>query len=58
MPLTWEAMQGNAVKFSERWKDAGNEEAQGQSFIADFLRVFGLADPEKTGDFEYKNPYS
>lgn len=56
MSLTWEAIQGNAVAFSKRWKDARNEEAQGQSFTSDFFRVFGVADPEKVGDFEYKVP--
>jgi len=54
MRLTWEAIQANAVAFSKRWKDAGNEEAQAQSFTTDFLRVFGVADPEAVGNFEYK----
>ncbi len=56
MPLTWEAIQANAVAFSKRWKDAANEEAQGQTFLVDFFKVFGLSDPEKAGDFEYKVP--
>lgn len=56
MPLSWEVIQANAVKFSERWKDAQNEEAQGQTFTVDFFKVFGVDDPEKTGDFEYKVP--
>ena len=56
MPLSWEVIQANAVKFSERWKDAQNEEAQGQTFTVDFFKVFGVDDPEKTGAFEYKVP--
>ncbi len=43
--LPWEVIQANAVAFSERWKDAHNEEAQGQAFLLDFFKVFGLADP-------------
>jgi len=39
MRLTWDDIQANAVAFSKRWKDAANEEAQAQSFIADFMRV-------------------
>ena len=54
--LPWDSIQGNAVSFSKRWEGAYNEEAQGQSFILDFFRVFGVADPERTGDFEYKVP--
>lgn len=54
MPLSWENIQSNAIRFSERWKDAHNEEAQAQSFTSDFLKVFGVEDPEKIGDFEYK----
>lgn len=56
MPLTWEAIQANAVTFSKRWKDGYNEEAQAQSFLMDFFKVFGLSDPEKTGAFEYRVP--
>ena len=56
MRLPWDEIQSNAVSFSERWKDARNEEAQAQSFLTDFLRVFGISDPESIGDFEYKVP--
>jgi len=54
--LTWDNIQSNAVAFSKRWKDAKNEEAQAQSFLVDFLRVFGIKDPEAIGNFEYKVP--
>lgn len=56
MSLTWEIIQGNAIAFVKRWKNAHNEEAQAQSFTTDFLRVFGIVDPEKIGNFEYKVP--
>lgn len=58
MRLTWDEIQSNAVRFSKRWKDAYNEEAQAQPFQLDFLRAFGVADPEAMGDFEYKVPLS
>ena len=54
MRLTWDEIQSSATAFSKRWKD--NEEAQAQSFLTDFLRVFGIDDPEDIGDFEYKVP--
>ena len=58
MKLTWDSIQSNAITFSKRWKDAQNEEAQAQAFELDFLRVFGVDDPEALGDFEYKVPLS
>jgi len=56
MPLTWDEIQANATAFSKRWKDAANEEAQAQSFIAAFLRVFGIGDPLSVGEFEFRVP--
>ncbi len=56
MALAWEQIQSNAVAFAKRWEDASNEEAQAQSFTAGFLKVFGMDDPGKIGDFEYKVP--
>lgn len=56
MQLTWDKIHDNALPFAKRWKDAYNEEAQAQSFQIEFLRVFGIEDPEAIGDFEYKVP--
>ncbi|MCL2021215.1 MAG: hypothetical protein FWG81_03730 [Betaproteobacteria bacterium] len=50
MPLSWEIIQANAIAFSERWKGVHSEEVQGQTFTVDFFRVFGIDDPEKTGE--------
>jgi len=58
MKLSWDEIQANAITFSKRWKDARNEEAEAQSFVTDFLRVFGVDDPVQLGDFEYKAPLS
>jgi len=54
--LPWDQIQSNAVSFSHRWEGAHNEEAQGQAFTLDFFRVFGVADPERVGNFEHKVP--
>ena len=55
MPLTWDAIQGNAISFSKQWKTAHSEEAQAQAFELDFFKVFGIAALE-VGDFEYRVP--
>jgi len=47
MPLSWDAIQANAIQFSERWKGATSEEAQGQSFTLDFFKVFGVFDIDR-----------
>ena len=52
MPLSWEAIQSNAVTFSKRWKDARNEKSEAQSFVRDFLAVFGVNDAAVVGRFE------
>ena len=62
MRLSWETIQSNAVAFSKRWKNiAGRERQQAQTFIREFLAIFGVEDPLQNGDgeFEYviKNNY-
>jgi len=54
VPLSWDEIQQNAVAFAKRWEKAHNEEAQAQSFETQLLQVFGVNDPERVGDFEYK----
>ena len=44
MPLTWEVIQANAISFSNRWKNSGNEKQEAQSFVRSMLAVFGVAD--------------
>lgn len=56
--LTWDNIQANAITFSKRWKDGGNENAQSQTFVTEFMHVFGVDDPMTLGDFEYKVPLS
>ncbi|MCL2710098.1 MAG: N-6 DNA methylase [Planctomycetaceae bacterium] len=44
MPLSREEIQQNAVAFSEHWQDESkwNEKSFAQSFVRDFLAVFGI----------------
>jgi hypothetical protein len=52
MQLPWEMIQANAITFSKRWKDGRDEKSEGQSFIRDFLSVFGVKDAAAVGRFE------
>lgn len=52
MRLTWDDIKGNAVAFSKRWKDGWDEKSEAQSFVRDFLAVFGVSDPAAVGRFE------
>jgi len=51
MVLTWNEIRDNAIRFSNKWKNAFNEEAESQSFLTEFMAVFGVR-----GDyfFEYR----
>ena len=55
MALSWDEIQGKALSFSKKWKDAKNEEAQAQSFELDFFKIFGI-DANEVGNFEYRVP--
>jgi hypothetical protein len=50
--LSWDTIQSNALVFSKRWKDAQNEKSESQSFIRDFLVIFGIDDAAEAGRFE------
>ena len=50
--LSWEEIQANAVAFSARWKGAWDEKSEAQSFVRDFLAVFGVKDAAAVGRFE------
>jgi hypothetical protein len=45
-------IQANAIAFSKRWKDGRDEKSEGQSFVRDFLAVFGVKDAAAVGRFE------
>ncbi|MDR2710532.1 MAG: N-6 DNA methylase [Burkholderiales bacterium] len=52
MQLSWEMIQDKALHFSKRWKDGRDEKSEAQSFVRDFLAVFGVEDAAAVGRFE------
>ena len=58
MTLSWEEIADRAVEFRKNWeKQKGAERQQAQSFLRDFLSVFGIENPlEDGGEFEHKCP--
>ena len=55
MQLPWETIQSNAIAFSKRWKDFdGRERQQAQTFVREFLAVFGIDDPLQNGEGEFE----
>ena len=52
MQLKWDEIQANAIKFSKRWENGKDEKSEGQSFVRDFLAVFGVEDAAEVGRFE------
>jgi hypothetical protein len=50
--LSWDEIQAKAVTFSKKWNDSHREKADAQPFVIDFLRVFGVDDPDKVGERE------
>jgi hypothetical protein len=50
--LTWDKIQANAIAFSKRWKEGWDEKSEAQSFVRDFLAVFGVQDAAAVGRFE------
>ncbi len=58
MTLSWEEIEDRAAGFRKSWeKQKGAERQQAQSFLRDFLSVFGIENPlEDGGEFEHKCP--
>ncbi|MCL2120476.1 MAG: hypothetical protein FWH27_18845, partial [Planctomycetaceae bacterium] len=52
MPLPWDVIEDNARSFAGRWKDAQDEKSEAQSFVRDFLAVFGIDDAAAVGRLE------
>lgn len=48
---TWREIRDNALEFQVRWADAADERAEAQTFLYEFLRVFGV-DPRRAATFE------
>lgn len=56
--LSWEEIEDRAAGFKKTWeKQKGAERQQAQSFLRDFLLVFGVENPlDNEGEFEHKCP--
>ena len=53
MALGWNEIKERAIKFSNDWKDAHNEEADAKPFLVEFFNVFGITS-RKVATFEYR----
>src|SRR5205809_5508682 len=42
MPLSWNEIRHNAIRFSREWADETREEAEAKSFWDEFFAVFGI----------------
>lgn len=42
MPISWNEIRQNAIRFSREWSGAKSESAEKQTFWNDFFRVFGV----------------
>src|SRR5581483_8830616 len=42
MPISWNEIRHNAIKFSRDWAGAANESAEAQTFWNEFFQVFGI----------------
>ena len=53
MTLSWNEISSRALSFSKRWKNAVDEISEAQSFLNEFINVFGV-DRIRVGLFEKK----
>jgi hypothetical protein len=42
MPISWNEIRQNAIRFSREWADAQREDAEAKSFWDEFFPVFGV----------------
>ena len=54
MPLSWDQIRDNAIRFSKKFENVVREEADGQSFVREFIELFGVEDARSVGTFEYR----
>jgi hypothetical protein len=53
MPLSWNEIKDRALKFTNEWNDAFNEDADAKPFLVAFFNVFGI-NQRKLATFEYR----
>ncbi len=51
MPLSWNEIRDRATAFQSRWSKAASEQAESQSFWAEFLNIYGV-DRKKVAVYE------
>jgi hypothetical protein len=53
MVLSWNEIKDRALKFSKRWQDDSNEEADAKPFLVEFFNVFGI-DRKRVSSFKHR----
>ncbi len=53
MPLSWTEIRDRAAAFQKRWKDDTSEQAESQTFWAEFLNIYGV-DRKRVASYEKK----
>jgi hypothetical protein len=53
MPLSWNDIRNNAIRFSHDWRDVSSEDAEAKSFWDAFFAVFGV-NRRRVANFERK----
>ena len=51
MPLSWTEIRDRATAFQKRWRDDTSEQAESQTFWAEFLNIYGV-DRKRVGVYE------
>src|ERR1035437_6541290 len=53
MALSWNEIKDRAIKFSKKWENETNEDAEAKSFLDEFFNVFGVS-RKRLASFETK----
>ena len=53
MILSWNEIKDRALKFSQEWAEAANEEADAKPFLVEFFNVFGITS-RRVATFEHR----
>jgi type I restriction-modification system DNA methylase subunit len=53
MTLSWNEIKDRALKFSQEWAEAANEDADAKPFLVEFFNVFGITS-RRVASFEHR----
>ena len=53
MTLSWNEIKDRALKFSQEWAEASNEDADAKPFLVEFFNVFGITS-RRVASFEHR----